>query len=92
MEIREIALKHLFVLLIRFYQVCISPLKPPTCRFTPTCSQYAITAIRRFGAIKGTWLAIKRISRCHPLGGYGYDPVPPLEEKTAQKTMDNEDK
>ena len=64
------------VVLIKFYQVCISPLKPPTCRFTPTCSQYALEAIRKYGLLKGGWLALKRILRCHPWGGSGYDPVP----------------
>ncbi len=64
------------LLLVRFYQVCISPLKPPTCRFTPTCSQYAIEALRKHGPIKGTYLAVRRILRCHPWGGSGYDPVP----------------
>ena len=62
--------------LVRFYQVCISPLKPATCRFTPTCSQYAIQALQKYGPIKGSWLALKRILRCHPWGGSGYDPVP----------------
>lgn len=64
------------VLLVRFYQICISPLKPSCCRFTPTCSQYAMEAFRKYGVFKGTWLAIKRILRCHPWGGSGYDPVP----------------
>ena len=62
--------------LVRFYQVCISPLKPATCRFTPTCSQYALQALQKYGPIKGSWLALKRILRCHPWGGSGYDPVP----------------
>ena len=62
--------------LVRFYQVCISPLKPATCRFTPTCSQYALQALQKYGPIKGSWLAIKRIAKCHPWGGCGYDPVP----------------
>ena len=62
--------------LVRFYQVCISPLKPATCRFTPTCSQYALQALQKYGPIKGCWLAIKRIAKCHPWGGSGYDPVP----------------
>ena len=65
-----------FVLLIRFYQVCISPLKPPTFRFTPTCSQYALEAFRKHGVFKGFYLTVRRLLRCHPLGGHGYDPVP----------------
>lgn len=65
-----------FIGLIRFYQKFISPLTPPACRYTPTCSQYAIEAIRKYGVIKGCWLAAKRIARCHPWGGSGYDPVP----------------
>ncbi|MDE6555424.1 MAG: membrane protein insertion efficiency factor YidD [Duncaniella sp.] len=66
----------ILILPIRFYQVCISPLTPPSCRFTPTCSSYAIEALRRHGPVKGSWLALKRIARCHPWGGCGYDPVP----------------
>jgi putative membrane protein insertion efficiency factor len=62
--------------LVRFYQVCISPLKPASCRFTPTCSQYALEALRKYGPFKGSWLALRRILRCHPWGGSGYDPVP----------------
>lgn len=69
-------LRRLFILPIRFYQVAISPLFPPVCRFTPTCSQYAVEAIMRHGVVKGSWLAIRRIARCHPWGGSGYDPVP----------------
>lgn len=66
-----------FVALIRLYQICISPLKPhPTCRFTPTCSQYAIEALKKYGPLKGGWLALRRIVRCNPWGGSGYDPVP----------------
>ena len=65
-----------FVFLIRFYQICISPLKPGSCRFTPTCSQYALEAFRKHGIIKGVYLSIRRILRCHPWGGSGYDPVP----------------
>ena len=61
---------------VRFYQVCISPLKPACCRFTPTCSAYAIEALRKHGPIKGLWLAIWRVLRCNPWGGSGYDPVP----------------
>jgi uncharacterized protein len=69
-------MKQLFILLIRGYRMFISPLFPPTCRFQPTCSMYAIQAIERFGAIKGSWLATKRILRCHPFHPGGYDPVP----------------
>ena len=69
-------MSRLLQLLIRFYQYCISPLVPPRCRYTPTCSQYALEAVRRYGALKGGWLAVKRIARCHPWGGSGYDPVP----------------
>jgi putative membrane protein insertion efficiency factor len=71
------ALSFPFILLIKFYQVCISPLKGhPTCRFTPTCSQYALEAFRKYGPFKGLYLSVKRILRCHPWGGSGYDPVP----------------
>lgn len=67
---------------ITFYRLFISPLLPPSCRFTPTCSQYAVEAIRLHGPIKGFWLAMRRIGRCHPItwlgGGSGYDPVPPV--------------
>ena len=65
-----------FVLLVRFYQIAISPSKPPTCRFSPTCSSYALEALKRHGLFKGGMLAIRRIMRCHPWGGSGYDPVP----------------
>lgn len=68
-------MKILCILLIRFYQLFISPLFPPTCRFYPTCSQYAIEAIQKKGVLRGTWLAIKRIAKCHPFHSGGYDPV-----------------
>lgn len=61
---------------IYFYKACISPFTPPACRYTPTCSQYALEALKKHGPLKGSWLAIKRICRCHPWGGSGYDPVP----------------
>ena len=65
-----------FVALIKLYQWVISPLLGPKCRFTPSCSQYAIEAFKKYGILKGGWLSLKRISRCHPWGGHGYDPVP----------------
>lgn len=68
--------KRLLILPIRFYQRFISPMLPPACRFTPTCSQYAVEAIQKHGSLKGLYLAIRRILRCHPWGGSGYDPVP----------------
>ena len=70
------SLGWLLMLPIRFYRKFISPLTPPSCRFTPTCSQYAIEAITKHGPFKGTWLAVKRVLRCRPGGGSGYDPVP----------------
>ena len=69
-------MKKLLILPIRFYQRYVSPMLPPACRFTPTCSQYAIEAIQKHGALKGLWLALRRLLRCHPGGGSGYDPVP----------------
>lgn len=65
------------VMLIKFYQLFISPILPSNCRYQPTCSQYMLEALRRHGLIKGLWLGTKRIGRCHPWGGEGYDPVPP---------------
>ncbi len=66
----------ILILPIRFYQICISPLFPPVCRYTPTCSQYTIEALRKHGPLKGLWLGAKRILSCRPGGGHGYDPVP----------------
>jgi putative membrane protein insertion efficiency factor len=65
-----------FIGLIKMYQWIISPMLGPKCRFTPTCSTYALQAIEKYGPFKGLWLALKRISRCHPFGGSGYDPIP----------------
>ena len=62
---------------VRAYQLLVSPLRPPCCRFLPTCSDYAIEAIARHGAWRGSGLALSRLARCHPWGGSGYDPVPP---------------
>nr|MBC9198572.1 membrane protein insertion efficiency factor YidD [Paenibacillus sp. PL91] len=64
---------------IHFYRKVISPLTPPSCRFYPTCSMYALEAIEKHGAAKGSWLAVKRIARCHPFNAGGYDPVPPAK-------------
>ncbi|WP_066567573.1 membrane protein insertion efficiency factor YidD [Snodgrassella sp. CFCC 13594] len=69
-------LRNILLMLVRFYQYVISPMLPPRCRYTPTCSQYAVEALQKYGAIKGGWLALKRICRCHPFGGSGHDPVP----------------
>jgi len=69
-------LKYLLIGLVKVYQYCISPLTPASCRYIPTCSQYALEALRKYGVFKGGWLALKRILRCHPWGGHGYDPVP----------------
>ncbi|TCJ12509.1 membrane protein insertion efficiency factor YidD [Flaviaesturariibacter flavus] len=65
-----------FIGLIRVYQKGISPLLGPSCRYTPTCSQYGLEAFRKYGVLKGFWLTVKRVGRCHPWGGSGYDPVP----------------
>lgn len=65
-----------FIALIKIYQWVISPWLGPKCRFTPTCSNYALGAFKKHGVFKGFWLTVKRISRCHPWGGSGYDPVP----------------
>jgi len=67
---------NLLIFLIRFYQAAISPYLMPSCRFTPSCSAYGIEAIRKHGPLKGGWLTLKRIGRCHPWGGSGFDPVP----------------
>ena len=67
---------RLLILITRGWQAGPSKVLPPSCRYTPSCSAYAITALSRYGAAKGGWLAIKRICRCHPWGGEGYDPVP----------------
>lgn len=65
-----------FIFLVRIYQVGISPFFPSSCRYQPTCSNYSLEALKKYGLFKGGWLSIKRISRCHPWGGDGYDPVP----------------
>ena len=69
-------MKRLLLSAIRFYRRAVSPLFPPRCRYIPTCSQYALQALRKHGPLKGSWLTLRRLSRCHPWGGSGYDPVP----------------
>ena len=69
-------MKRVLLALVRFYRVAISPDRPPCCRFTPTCSQYALEAIEKYGALKGGWMAFRRILRCNPFHKGGYDPVP----------------
>lgn len=68
--------KFIALMFIYFYRACISPIFPGCCRFRPTCSEYAIEAFNKFGFIKGLKLTLKRLSKCHPFGGRGYDPVP----------------
>ena len=69
-------MKYLGIYLVKFYQKVISPYCPGCCRYIPTCSNYAIAAFKRYGSFKGSWLALKRILRCHPWGSSGYDPLP----------------
>jgi len=71
-------MKYLLLGLIRLYQLTLSRALPPSCRFYPSCSHYGYEAVRRYGALKGGWLAVKRLARCHPLNPGGYDPVPDL--------------
>lgn len=73
--------RGIIVGLVRFYQLAISPYLGRTCRYSPTCSQYMIEAVNEWGALKGFWLGIKRIGRCHPWGGHGHDPVPENPKK-----------
>lgn len=69
-------LNFIFIIPIKLYQILLSPLLGQSCRYHPTCSQYAVEAIEKYGPIKGIWLGTKRIARCHPWGGSGHDPVP----------------
>jgi putative membrane protein insertion efficiency factor len=69
-------MRTVLVLLVRGYQVALSPLLPPSCRYYPSCSEYAIEALQKHGALRGSWLAVRRIARCHPFRPGGYDPVP----------------
>ncbi len=83
-------LKTIYIFPIRVYQQIISPILGPTCRYQPTCSHYMVGAIQQWGILKGTWLGVKRISRCHPWGSTGYDPVPKNPKKKV-KANDNID-
>lgn len=74
--------RRLAIAPVRFYQRFLSPLKPPTCRFSPTCSQYAIEAVEAHGIARGSWLALRRIARCHPFTAGGLDPVPPKKHRS----------
>lgn len=81
-------LARILIGIVRFYRAAISPWLPPSCRYTPTCSAYAVEAIERHGAMRGGWLAVRRIGRCHPWGGHGFDPVPAADvdgETTADR-------
>lgn len=72
----RVVTKRVLLALLRVYKTAISPLLPPSCRYEPTCSEYARIAIERYGAGRGSWMAVRRLARCHPFGGSGFDPVP----------------
>tara|TARA_R110000765_G_scaffold115849_2_gene208902 strand:- start:324 stop:590 length:267 start_codon:yes stop_codon:yes gene_type:complete len=78
-----------FIFLVRLYQQFISPFLPSSCRYSPTCSQYTIEALRAHGILKGGWLAVKRIASCNPWGGSGYDPVPPPKNESSNTADKN---
>ena len=78
-------LARILIGLVRLYQLAISPWLPPACRYTPTCSAYAVDALREHGALRGTWLAARRVARCHPWGGFGWDPVPPAAQASEEQ-------
>lgn len=77
-------LRRLVVLPIKGYRRFVSPLLPPTCRFTPTCSTYAIEAVERYGVMRGGWLALRRVGRCHPWNPGGFDPVPGSRDRSSE--------
>ncbi len=72
----RLIVSRFFILLIRLYQILLSPILGASCRYTPTCSQYGLEAIQKYGPVKGGWLTLKRIGHCNPWGGHGHDPVP----------------
>lgn len=76
MKTAKKVIEFIFLLPVYFYRIFISPMTPPSCRYSPTCSAYAIEAVKKYGILKGGWLALKRILSCNPWGGSGYDPVP----------------
>ncbi|RZJ79003.1 MAG: membrane protein insertion efficiency factor YidD [Flavobacterium sp.] len=76
MKVIKLLFSWLFLAIIKLYQWLLSPLLGPSCRYTPTCSQYGVEAIKKHGPFKGGWLTLKRIGSCHPWGGHGHDPVP----------------
>jgi putative membrane protein insertion efficiency factor len=82
---------RLLVAVVRLYQLLLSPVLTPNCRYLPTCSSYAIEALRTHGALLGSWLAVRRVLRCHPWGGHGYDPVPPPQAAPAADRRANEE-
>lgn len=84
MQIIKSILSFPIIFLVKIYQWIISPILPQSCRFTPTCSTYMIEAIKIWGPLKGTWLGLRRISRCHPWGGCGHDPVPEKSSKNSK--------
>jgi len=80
-------MRKLVLIFIRFYQLCISPVMPSHCIHIPTCSQYAIEAVQSHGALRGIWLAVKRLLRCHPFSNGGYDPVPEVDHLRGLKGL-----
>lgn len=82
-------MNRLLIACIRVYQRLLSPFSPGCCRFHPSCSAYAVEAINAHGALRGSWLAVKRIARCHPFGGHGYDPVPAGTKPISDKILDD---
>ncbi len=76
-------MKPVVLVAIRAYKRFLSPMLPAACRYVPTCSDYAMEAVERHGALRGTWIALRRVLRCHPLGGHGYDPVPHEQDPAA---------